>query len=277
MLTEPTEMQATIYEFSNLNQLLDATEAYVGTPYIWGIYQMLVMPASFSFGGMENPLMNFISPTVITGTRSQVYVVIHEIAHSWTGNQVTMNNWGDFWLNEGYTTFIERQVSARLYGADFAKVEGLLGNTSISNTVMYYGANDTYSSIHPVFFGDNPDNSFSEMPYEKGYQLLCYVNQVLGPAAFEQYLGEYIEYYSFQSITAYDQQRALANFAQDSGLYSNPQVNAALGSINWSDWFFNVGPDPTGTLNFTTANSVAATNLANEYIALGGASSPANY
>jgi leukotriene-A4 hydrolase len=162
-------LQAALYEFSSLNTLLDATEAYVGVPYAWGVYQLLVMPRSFPFGGMENPLMTFVSPTVVTGTRSQVYVVIHEIAHSWTGNMVTMNNWSDFWLNEGYTTFIERQVSARLYGGDFANVEGLLGNTTIINTVNLLGANDTYATIHPVLFGDNPDNSFNEMPYEKGY------------------------------------------------------------------------------------------------------------
>jgi len=162
-------LQPALYEFANLNTYLDATEAYVGVPYVWGIYQLLVMPRSFPFGGMENPLMTFVSPTVVTGTRSQVYVVIHEIAHSWTGNMVTMNNWSDFWLNEGYTTFIERQVSARLYGGDFAKVEGLLGNTTIINTVQLLGANDTYATIHPVLYGDNPDNSFNEMPYEKGY------------------------------------------------------------------------------------------------------------
>ena len=80
-----------------------------------------------------------------------------------------MNNWEDFWLNEGFTTFIERMVSTRLYGSDFAKVEALLGNTSLVNTIGVYGANNTYSSIHPVLFGDNPDNSFSEMPYEKGF------------------------------------------------------------------------------------------------------------
>lgn len=93
ILTEPGFMQQAVWEFSNLNQLLSATEQYVGTPYMWGIYQLLILPPSMPFGGMENPLLNFVSPTIVTGTKSQVYVVIHEMAHSWTGDQVTMNNW----------------------------------------------------------------------------------------------------------------------------------------------------------------------------------------
>ena len=132
---QPSQLQGAIYEFANINTLLDTVESYLQVPYAWGVYNMLIMPYSFPLGGMENPMMNFISPTVITGTRSQVYVVIHEMSHSWTGNMVTMNNWEDFWLNEGFTVFIERQSSARLYGSDFAMVEANLGNVTIVNTL----------------------------------------------------------------------------------------------------------------------------------------------
>jgi leukotriene-A4 hydrolase len=256
--------------------LITAVEQYVGTPYMWGIYQLLILPPSMPFGGMENPLMNFISPTVVTGTKSQVYVVIHEMAHSWTGDQVTMNNWEDFWLNEGYTTFIERQVSSRLYGGDFAKVEALLGNTSLVNTANSYGWDNTYSSIHPVLFGDNPDNSFSEMPYEKGYQLLQYINNYIGGTAFQKYLAYYINNNSWQSITSYDQQRAFSNFVQS--YFPEPEtINTFLENIPWNEWRFMVGPDPSGTLNFTTTNSVRAEQLALDYIALNGTASPPNY
>ena len=178
--TEPAMMQAAVQELADLNTLLDTAEAYVGTPYIWGVYNILVLPPSFPFGGMENPLMTFASPTIITGTKSQVFVAIHEICHSWTGNQVTMNNWEDFWLNEGFTTFIERKVSSRLYGNDFAKVEALLGNTSLAYAMNITGYNNTYSTIHPVLAGGNPDDSFSEVPYEKGFQLLAYIETLIG-------------------------------------------------------------------------------------------------
>jgi leukotriene-A4 hydrolase len=101
-------------------------------------------------GGMENPLLTFASPTIIVGDKSQVYVAVHEICHSWTGNEVTMNNWEDFFLNEGFTVFFERHVSAMLYDVDFAKVEALLGNTSLYNAMESLGWDNTYSSIHPV-------------------------------------------------------------------------------------------------------------------------------
>lgn len=165
---------------ADLNTLLDTAESYVGTPYIWGRYNILVLPPAFPFGGMENPLMTFASPTIITGTKSQLFVVVHEICHSWTGNQVTMNNWEDFWLNEGFTTFFERKVSGRLYGNDFANVEATLGNSSLVNTMNITGYENTYSTLHPVLFGDNPDNSFNEVPYEKGFQLLAYIENLIG-------------------------------------------------------------------------------------------------
>lgn len=98
-------------ELEDLEKLLNATESYL-TPYIWGNYTILVLPPSFPFGGMENPLLTFASPTIIVGDKSQVYVATHEIAHSWTGNDVTDGDWSNMWLNEGFTVFEERKVSA---------------------------------------------------------------------------------------------------------------------------------------------------------------------
>lgn len=112
-------------------------------------------------GGMENPLLTFASPTIIVGDKSQIYVATHEIAHSWTGNTVTCQNWESFWLNEGFTVFLERKVSGELFGEDFALVEAQLGNTSLWGDMVAFGLETTYSSIHPVLAGDNPDNSFS--------------------------------------------------------------------------------------------------------------------
>lgn len=92
-------------------------------PYMWGHYSIIVQPPSFPIGGMENPLLTFASPTIIVGDKSQTYVATHEIGHSWTGNKVTCRDWSNFWLNEGFTTFIERKVSGQLNGEDFAKIE----------------------------------------------------------------------------------------------------------------------------------------------------------
>jgi leukotriene-A4 hydrolase len=187
VITEPSQMDRVATELAELEVLLDTTEAYIGE-YIWGNYTVLVLPPSFPMGGMENPLLTFASPTIIVGDFSQVYVATHEIVHSWTGNSVTCQNWESFWLNEGFTVFIERKVSGELHGEDFALVEAQLGNMSMWSDMQYFGLDNTYSSIHPVLAGDNPDNSFTELPYEKGFQTLTYLESLVGADQFRMFL-----------------------------------------------------------------------------------------
>lgn len=193
-------------ELADMGQYLNLTEEYL-TPYIWGNYSILVLPPSFPMGGMENPLLTFASPTIIVGDKSQVYVATHEMAHSWTGNTVTCRDWESFWLNEGFTVFIERHVSGELYGKDFALVEAELGNTSLWAAMNDYnlsnptGPEFSYASLHPVLKGDNPDNSFSEVPYEKGFQLLWYMQTVLGETQMQAFLRHYILTNFEKSIT----------------------------------------------------------------------------
>jgi leukotriene-A4 hydrolase len=256
--------------------MLDAAEAYVGTPYIWGVYNILVLPPSFPYGGMENPLMTFYNSALITDSKALLPTAVHEIVHSWTGNQVTMNSWQDFWLNEGFTTFIERQVCARLYGIDFSNVEFLMGNTSLASSIEGYGLNNTYSTLHPVFFGDNPDNSISSVPYDKGAFLLAFIQKTIGNAMMQQFITYYINNNALKSISSFDMQRTFANFIATH--YQDPeQINSILESIPWNEWKYLPGLDPSGTLNFTTTNSQRATQLAFDYISLQGNSSPPNY
>merc|ERR1719311_982856 len=133
-------------ELDTLETLLNKTEEYL-TPYIWGNYSILVLPPSFPMGGMENPLLTFASPTIITDDKSQVYVATHEIAHSWTGNQVTCENWSNFWLNEGFTVFEERKISGDIHGKDFSLVNAYLGNISMYSDMLCYGLDSNYSSL----------------------------------------------------------------------------------------------------------------------------------
>jgi len=168
VITEPSRLDAAAAELASLESLLDSAEAWL-TPYIWGNYSILVLPPSFPFGGMENPLLTFASPTILTGDGSQVYVATHEIAHSWTGNDVTCQNWEHFWLNEGFTVFEERKVSGILHGKDFARVEAFLGNSSMYEAMAAYGMDNVFSSLHPTLKGASPDDSFSTVPYEKGF------------------------------------------------------------------------------------------------------------
>ena len=128
------------------------------------------MPAVFPMGSYEAPLLCMVSATTITGDKSQEYVYVHEVALQWTGNQVTMNNWEDFWLNEGFAVFIERHVDAQLWDVNFAYTNAFIGNNSLDRASNILGSgNPTYRTIHPVLQGDNPDNSYSIVPYEKGF------------------------------------------------------------------------------------------------------------
>jgi leukotriene-A4 hydrolase len=165
-------------ELSELDDLLNATEAWM-TPYIWEKYTILILPPSFPFGGMENPLLTFASPTIIVGDKSQVYVATHEIAHSWTGNDVTCRDWSNLWLNEGFTVFEERKVSEEKHDPDFALREAQLGNVSLWIDMQNFGLNNSYSALYPVMNGANPDDSFSNVPYEKGFQFITYLESLM--------------------------------------------------------------------------------------------------
>jgi len=124
--------------------------AYIG-PYKWGHYKIVILPASFPFGGMENPLLTFANPTIIVGDKSGVSVAVHEIAHSWFGNTVTCNNWSNMWINEGFCVFLERKGLKALYDMDFVKTNALTGNADyITNMQQFIAAGEpTYASLHP--------------------------------------------------------------------------------------------------------------------------------
>jgi len=206
VIAEPGEnyLDRYVTELEDLETLLDTTEAWL-TPYIWGNYTILVLPPSFPYGGMENPLLTFASPTIIVGDKSQIYVATHEIAHSWTGNDVTCKDWSNMWMNEGFTVFEERKVSGELYGDDFALIEAQLGNVSLWDDMNAYGLNNTYSSLYPVLNGASPDDSFSEVPYEKGFQFLTYLESLFkSDDDFQDVLRNYIYHYSLTSVTYLD-------------------------------------------------------------------------
>lgn len=203
---------------------------------------------------------------------------MRDVAQQWTGNQVTPNNWEDVWLNQGFTTYIERMVQAQLWDLNFAYTEAFVGNTSMASQVTVYGMQDaTYASLHPVLHGDNPDNSFSIVPFEKGFQLLAYIMQsVLSYEAMEDYITYYIESNSLTSINAFTERSTFSSFVEN--YYDDAdQVNEILAMVDYEEWIYEVGLDPTGTLNFTNSATTAALNLANAYIALNGVSSPSNY
>ena len=135
VISEPQQLALAKKDLEDLEKYLDEVENWVGIPYAWGQYNILVLPPAFPFGGMENPLLSFISPTMITGDKSQVHTAIHEVAHSWTGNLVTCKTWEDFWINESLTVFIQRKISEKLFGKDKAMAESYMENFNLDQSI----------------------------------------------------------------------------------------------------------------------------------------------
>jgi leukotriene-A4 hydrolase len=276
VITEPSQMDKVANELSDMGMLLDSVEEYMG-PYIWGNYTVIVLPPSFPMGGMENPLLTFASPTIIVGDKSQVYVATHEMAHSWTGNEITCQNWENFWLNEGFTVFVERHVSGEIHGEDFARVAAQLGNTSMYQDMENFGLNDSYASLHPVLRGRNPDGSFSEVPYEKGFQLLYYLESLIGRPEMKKFLNFYMSQHKLTSITTIQLRETWEFYVENEiGGLSAEEVNQILGAMDWSTWMYKPGLPPV-QLDFSTAEGNQAEALALAYIALNGTGSPENF
>lgn len=252
------------------------TEEYM-TPYIWGDYAILVLPPSFPYGGMENPLLTFASPTIIVGDGSQVYVATHEIAHSWTGNEVTCKDWSNMWLNEGFTVFEERKVSERVHGTEFARIEAQLGNVSLWDDMEGFGLTSNFSSLYPILTDASPDDSFSEVPYEKGFQFLTFLESIFKTKEdFQDLIRNYVKWHTQQSVTYLDFKASLEKWVTAN--YTAQEKDTLLGKIDWDAWVKGPGANPPGNgLNFETEGAQAFENLADMYIALNGDGSPANY
>src|ERR1017187_3752278 len=162
---EPALIDAAAYEFGDTEAMIGAVEAMYG-PYRWGRYDLLVLPPSFPFGGMENPRLTFATPTILAGDRSLVSLVAHELAHSWSGNLVTNATWSDFWLNEGFTVYVERRVLEKLYGPARADMEAVLGRRELDREMA--GLRESDRVLHIDLTGRDPDDGCTLVPYEKG-------------------------------------------------------------------------------------------------------------
>lgn len=168
VISEPTNIEYYSNELSDLELYLDTIEEYT-IPYAWGTYKIVIQPPSFPMGGMENPLLTFASPSIIVGDKSGVSVAVHEIAHSWSGNLVTCENWRNLWINEGFTMYLERKTDSLLFGKDYALIDAVVGNDTMIDDMNGFGLESNYTSMYPITRGVNPDDSFSNIPYEKGY------------------------------------------------------------------------------------------------------------
>jgi aminopeptidase N len=197
---EPSVIEAAAYEFGEVESMIEAAESLFG-PYDWERFDILTMPPSFPYGGMENPRLTFVTPTVIAGDRSLVSLVEHELAHSWTGNLVTNANADHFWLNEGFTTYAERRIVEALEGRDMAALHAALGRRELESSLARMANRPGASRLRTDLAGVSPDEAYSTIPYEKGYLFLCALEAVVGRDAFSRWLRTYIDTFRFGAIT----------------------------------------------------------------------------
>ncbi|MDQ5872197.1 MAG: M1 family metallopeptidase, partial [Acidobacteriota bacterium] len=223
---EPPVVARAAKEFSDLESMLRAAEELFGK-YRWERYDMLVLPPSFPFGGMENPRLTFATPTILAGDKSLVALVAHELAHSWAGNLVTNATWRDFWLNEGFTVYLERRIVERVYGVRRAEMEAVLGLRDLEKEMAALPEKDRV--LHVDLTGRDPDDGFTDVPYEKGALFLRHLEQVFGRERFDRFLRGYFDHFAFQSITTEDFLRYLhANLLDE-----NPELAKQVPIEEW--------------------------------------------
>ncbi|HEV3485840.1 MAG TPA: M1 family metallopeptidase, partial [Vicinamibacterales bacterium] len=195
---EKPMIDAAAYELADTQKMIEAAETLYG-PYRWGQYDVLVLPPSFPFGGMENPRLTFATPTILAGDRSLVNLVAHELAHSWSGNLVTNATWNDFWLNEGFTVYFERRIMEEVAGRDYSEMLALLGYQDLEQTVAELPPRDTHLFLD--LQGRDPDEAATKLPYEKGYFFLRLIEETVGREKWDSFLRDYFERHAFRSMT----------------------------------------------------------------------------
>lgn len=196
--TEPSMLEAARAEFPAVEAMVEAAEALYG-PYLWGRYDLLVLPPSFPFGGMENPRLTFATPTIIAGDQSLVALVAHELAHSWSGNLVTNATWDDFWLNEGFTVYFENRIMEAVYGRDRAMQEQVLGWEDLQSALATLPPEDTRLKLDLA--GRDPDDGMTNIAYEKGAFFLRTIERTVGRDRFDAWLKGYFERNAYRPMT----------------------------------------------------------------------------
>lgn len=201
--TEPAQLDAAAWEFEHVEDHLGAAESLFG-PYDWERFDLLVMPPSFPYGGMENPRLTFLTPSLLAGDRSLVNVVAHELAHSWTGNLVTSSNAEHFWLNEGFTVFAERRILEALEGPEMAALHAAIGHEKLQQAFAQNAHQPELTRLRTHLTGVDPDEAFSAVPYEKGYLFLKTLEAAAGREAFDRLLETWLGAHRFGSATTDD-------------------------------------------------------------------------
>ena len=196
---EPATVDAAVAEFEDTEQMIATAEELYG-PYRWERYDLLILPPSFPYGGMENPRLSFITPTVIVGDKSLVSLIAHELAHSWSGNLVTNASWKDMWLNEGFTSYVENRIVEEIYGEEFSDMEWVIARRGLEQQIETVRPGLQVLAVDGSDAAD-PEDTFSSVAYDKGAWFLQFLEERFGRQALDAFLREYFDHFAFQSMS----------------------------------------------------------------------------
>jgi aminopeptidase N len=225
---EPVLLQKAAHEFEDTEKMIQAGEALYGA-YAWGTYDLLILPSSFPFGGMENPRLSFITPTVLAGDKSLVSLIAHELAHSWSGNLVSNATWRDLWLNEGFTSYFEARITEVVKGKDIKDMEAVLSYQAMKEEMLELSDKDQKLALD--LRGQDPDDAFTEVPYNKGKMFLDWLESQYGREVFDSFIKNYFQYFSFQSITTEN----FVEYLTQNLLNKNPDI-VSIEQVN--EWIY---------------------------------------
>ena len=251
------------HEFKDAERYIEIAEEYLNHPYEWKIYNLLVLPFSFPYGGMENPNLTFVTPALLAGDCSMSNVIGHEISHSWTGNLVTNKNWKNFWVNEGFTIFMERKLDSALLGEDMENLEAIVGNNELIADIKLLGEDSEYTKLSPDFGTNDPDDGFSTVPYEKGYQFLIFIEKLIGNDNFKEVMQRYIKKYQYKSVDHTAFKEVLEGLIKEN--YKKKQAKKKIAEIKWDKWLYEKGI-PTYKNYFSSEYLKDAEKLAEDFI-----------
>jgi aminopeptidase N len=225
---EPSVVDAAAWEFADTEEMMATAERLYG-PYPWERYDLLVLPPSFPFGGMENPRLTFATPTILAGDRSLVALVAHELAHSWSGNLVTNATWNDFWLNEGFTSYIENRLMEELYGVEYAEMLAALDLDSLNRALEELEPDSQDSHLVFDLAGRSPDDGMTEVAYNKGANFLRSLEYEVGRSRWDEFLTDYFATFAFQSIDT----PTFLGFLRHNLLQDDPDLEARARVDEW--------------------------------------------
>ncbi len=254
--TEPELLEASAYEFAGTQDMLDLAERRFG-PYEWGRYDLLILPPSFPFGGMENPRLSFITPSVLAGDRSLVSLIAHELAHSWSGNLVTNATWRDIWLNEGTTSYLEARLMEELYGVDRANEERVLSYNSLLADLDTVPAR--FQPLAPKVLPEDGESPQEGLQYAKGQFFLEHMEKQFGREVFDSFMADYFATFAWQSITT----ETFLDFLDRKLLSSRPGIYRREQA---AEWLY----DPGMPADFVPPVSPALENAATAAIGVAG-------